>query len=471
MPSRAASKRERPAGWAPNLSDRQGPNYQAIVNALIEDISAGRLAHGVRLPTHRALAKALGVNLGTVTRAYAEAQRLGLLSSRIGSGTFIHARNRPHATANEAPTAGAIDLAFNQPAIDPDRPALQEVLAKIARRNDATSLLDYQTAPGKPTHRAAGAAWLARAGMEAGPDQIVVTNGAQQGLFAALLHAVGPGGTIATEALNYAGILRIARLLKLRVLPIAIDAHGADPDSLARLLGKDRPQAIVLTPNIHNPTTAVMPLERRRAIARLLRQHQIGLIEDDIYGQLAVGMPPPIATLDVPRWWYVGGTSKSIMPGLRVGYLAVPPSETGAVTEIVRTTTWTTASLLAEIAAQWIDDGTADQLVSWHRRETAARQAAARPFLGRFECLRHPCSYHLWMKVPRPWSGETLAAEAARAGVLVTPGESFAIEAGAGDLAVRVSLGAAPSVARLEQGVARLSDIAGSRPSLPRPLL
>jgi DNA-binding transcriptional MocR family regulator len=471
MQNRTVPKRAHPAIWAPSLAGCDGPQYQAIVKALIEDISSGRLAHGVRLPTHRALAKALGVNLGTVTRAYAEAQRLGLVSGRIGSGTFIHARNRPQAAPDEASTSGTIDLAFNQPAIDAAHPALPDVLNRIARLKDAASLLDYQTAPGKPTHRAAGAAWLARAGMEVGPDQIIVTNGAQQGLFAALLHAAGPGGTVATEALNYAGILRIARLLKLRVLPIAADSQGADPDSLAHILAKERPSAVVLTPNIHNPTTAVIPLERRRAIARLLRQHQIGLIEDDIYGQLAIGMPPPISTLDVPRWWYVGGTSKSIMPGLRVGYLAVPRAEVGAITEIVRTTTWTTAALLAEIAAQWIGDGTADQLVLWHRRETASRQAMAQKWLGRFECLRHPCSYHLWMTVPRPWSGETLAAEAARAGVLVTPGESFAIEAGAGDLAVRVSLGAAPSIARLEQGVSMLAEIAASRPSLPRPLL
>src|SRR5262245_22707273 len=97
--------------WIPTISDRSGPAYQRIVQALEEDIAAGRLRNGATLPTHRALAKALGLDLTTVTRAYTEARKLGLTEARVGRGTFVKA---PLREKRAAPSPG-IDLSMNLP--------------------------------------------------------------------------------------------------------------------------------------------------------------------------------------------------------------------------------------------------------------------------------------------------------------------------------------------------------------------
>jgi len=453
--------------WMPDLAGRRGPRYQAIVDALAEDIASNRLAPGMRLPTHRALAAALGVNIGTVTRAYSEARRLGLVVGTLGRGTFLHAPNSPSQRVEPAagPMHGPIDLSFNQPALGPVDDRLRRVMGSLAESPDLAGLFDYQMAPGRGAHRAAGAAWLARAGMAVGADQVVICNGAQQGLMAALLSVTSSGARIATETINYHGTLRAAALLRLEVTGLECDRDGIRPDSFAALCRHAPPAALVCTPTIQNPTATVMPLDRRRALVEIANRHDVPVIEDDIYGQLAIGAPPPLCSLGAKRWFYVGGTSKSILPGLRVGYIAVPRALTGAVTDAVRSMTWVAAALMAEIATRWIEDGTADEMIAWHRRETTTRQAMARRILGALDYESHAASYHLWLNLPAPWRADAFAREAARRGVLVAPAERFAVDGAPVPAAVRISLGAPQDHAVLEQGLRMLAAVAADAPT------
>src|SRR5882762_9197886 len=99
--------------WVPTLGDRPGPVYEGIVEALSADVTSGRLHRGERLPTHRALARALGVDLTTVTRAYNEARRRGLTEARVGQGTFVaESMAQP---AREGGDRIAFDLSMNLP--------------------------------------------------------------------------------------------------------------------------------------------------------------------------------------------------------------------------------------------------------------------------------------------------------------------------------------------------------------------
>src|SRR5512144_793969 len=131
--------------WSPRLEGRSGPRYLAIVDALNEDVSSGTLLEGARLPTHRDLAEQLGVTVGTVSRAYAEAARRGLLSGEVGRGTFVRSEAPP------VEAAAPIDLGQNhppEPAGQPHRRALLATLGALTSRFDAGSLLDYPTAGG-----------------------------------------------------------------------------------------------------------------------------------------------------------------------------------------------------------------------------------------------------------------------------------------------------------------------------------
>src|SRR5256885_1191321 len=155
--------------WQPRLQGRPGPRYRAIAEALADAVSEGALHPGDRLPTHRELASELGVTVPTVSRAYREAGRRGLITGQVGRGTFVAGSGGAPGTAVEpADTGGEIDLDLNQLPTTPELfAAFQGALSMLAAEPQVGSLLRYQPNLGAPRHREAGAVWLRRCGLEA----------------------------------------------------------------------------------------------------------------------------------------------------------------------------------------------------------------------------------------------------------------------------------------------------------------
>src|SRR5690349_16879559 len=147
--------------WKPALTPGAAPLYLALADALANDIGTGELRPGERLPTHRELARTLGVNIGTVTRAYAEAESRGLISGEVGRGSFVrHATARPDFPGLEASARrAAIDLALNVPAGGPTAEEQAEALRELAGRSDLSDCFDAYVQGGLPRHREAGARW------------------------------------------------------------------------------------------------------------------------------------------------------------------------------------------------------------------------------------------------------------------------------------------------------------------------
>ena len=155
--------------WQPDLEGRSGPRYAAIADALAAEVAAGRFKPGERLPTHRDLAWRLGVTVGTVSRAYAEAERRGLVSGEVGRGTYVRGPQRPesyfvHDRRDADPAA--IDLGVAIPPPGASDGFLGPTLEALAKDPQAAALLGYQPAAGKLEHRMAGTEWLARRGFE-----------------------------------------------------------------------------------------------------------------------------------------------------------------------------------------------------------------------------------------------------------------------------------------------------------------
>jgi DNA-binding transcriptional MocR family regulator len=452
--------------WAPDLRTRQGPRYLAVADALADDVATGRLRPGARLPTHRDLADRLGVTVGTVSRAYAEAARRGLTSGEVGRGTFV----RPAAAE---PTAGAagdarglIDLTANLPPVTGEEErggGLARALESLARRSDLGRLLGYAPDGGAPEHRAAGAAWMRRAGPAARPEDVLVTSGSQHALTAALATLLRPGDLLLTEALTYAGIKALAGLLHLRVQGVALDQHGLRPDALAEACG-GAAKALYLVPNLQNPTTALMPEGRRREIAAVARAHGLTVVEDDPHGPLLEDPPPPLAAFAPERTCYVTGTSKVLAPGLRIGFLRAPAPLVPRLAAAIRATTWMAAPLMAEIAARWIRDGTAERILKRKRQEAAARQRLAAAALARFSFQSHPAAYHFWLHLPEPWRSETFTDAARRRGVAVAPAQAFVVGRIAVPHAVRLCLGGTAGREPLEKGLRVLAGILETAP-------
>lgn len=451
--------------WRPEL-DESKPRYVAIADALARDAQSGRLAPGARLPTHRDLADLLGVTVGTVTRAYGEAARRGLVSGEVGRGTFL--RSASLETAPLSADAGTIDLSVNHPPSggSETKRLLSETLSALAARPDLDRLLSYPPDGGLPDHRAAGAAWISAAGLEASAETVVVSSGIQHGMTAVLAALLEPGDLLVSEALTYPGMKALAGLLHLRLQGLAMDEQGLRPDAFEAACRASAVKALYCVPTLHNPTTAVMPEARRREIAALARLHGVTIIEDDVHGPLHASPPAPLSSFAPEASFYLRGTGKCLLPGLRIGFILAPAARVARLCAAVRTTTWMAAPLMAEVVATWIRNGDADRVVARQRHEAAARHALAARVLAGQRVDTQAQGYHLWLHLPEPWRSDSFAEQALRRGVRVTPSQTFLIGRGQPPAAVRVCLGAAREPAQLERALGVLADLLDGPPDL-----
>jgi len=437
--------------WTPTIPDGDAPLYERLVAVLRADIASGELAAGVRLPPQRDLAYRLGVGLGTVTRAYVEAERAGLVSAHVGRGSFVNApaEHRPYERD------GPINLAQN---IAPQAPAgarLPEALARLRRRPDLLEHLAYAPPAGHDAQRRAGAAWLARTSSYETVDwrRLICCAGAQQGLALALGALLQPGDAVLTECLAYHGLKTLALHSGWRVRGLAMDHEGLRPDALEEAIVTTGARVLAVLPTLQNPTGRIMSLARREAIVAIARKHDITLVEDDIYGAYAPGTPPPFAMLAPERTFHVSGVSKTLAPGLRAGFLVAPAAETfERVLEAVRVATYAPPAFGGLIATQWIEDGSADDILAETRDEARIRMDLAKDLLGpALETVYSDIAPHVWLPMSE-LEAERLAGRALRGGAEVTPPSAPVVEAGY-ESGVRVCLGAVSDRGALRRGL------------------
>jgi len=451
--------------WRPELAGSPSPLYLGIAQSLATDVARGELSPGDRLPPQRELADALGISLGTVTRAYAEAERRGLVRGLGRRGTIVTGRASPPGLSALVDAGGPIDLAANHPtpSLDPD---LSAALKAVARRSDVGALLRYPPAEGLPRHREALSSWLEAHAVPSSPAALIMTAGAQHGIRIALSATCRPGDEVACEALTFPGVRAAARELGLRLQPIPLDSDGLQPDRLSKLCRSRPIRAVYTIPSLHNPTSATLPTDRREAIARIATRHDIWLIEDDLLRPV-VGRPPaPLAALAPEHTIHVSSVSKSIAGGLRVGCVVVPSRLREAAVHAVQASLIACPALNAEIVAGWIEDGTAAATVAARRREAKARQRRARELLGGrgVALLTKPESYYLWLELPRHWPADRFVREARNRGVGIAPAEIFAVDEGRVPNAVRLALSAPASRQTLDTGLGLLAELVSSPP-------
>jgi DNA-binding transcriptional MocR family regulator len=452
--------------WTPELEQAAEPKYLALVEALHRDVESGRLPPGTRLPTQRQLANRLRIAIGTVSRAYTVAEQRGIVRGEVGRGTFVR-REDPSYREGSDEDAELIDLSRGRLVRPFDDPTLAQTLKLLAQRRDLHQLVDiYQPPQGMMRHRAAAAAWLKRFELGVEPERVVVTSGAQHGAAVVLAAMARPGDLILTEEVTYSGITALARLLQLRVQGLRMDQDGLLPSELEAACESSSPRALFCMSTLQNPTGRTMPLQRRRELAHIIQRHRLTVLEDDVNGFLPAEPLPPIATLAPDQTFYITGTSKSLAPGLRIGYVVPPAAEMQRVSAAMQATTWFTAPLMAEIVTQWIESGMADEMAEWKRSETTARHRLAREILGPWLPASGPVSFHLWMQLPEPWRAENFVSQARARGVAVNSPDEFLVGRETAPHAVRVCLGGGLSRSRLEDGLKRLAELLQTPPGV-----
>jgi DNA-binding transcriptional MocR family regulator len=443
--------------WTPTISDRQGPLYQRILNALADDIAAGRLHQGQGLPTHRALARALGVDLTTVTRAYAEARRQGLTEARVGRGTFVKARSQLAAHAAALP---GIDLSMNLPP-QPSEADLDGRLAKALSEVRASSglaaYLTYQQPGGTAAERQIAADWLQSYVPGLPPDRLVIAPGTQPALFGLLTALAAAGDCILTERLTYPGLIAAAGTRGVKLVGVDMDAEGMKPTALDRAAKSQAAKIVYLMPTIHNPTTATMSAERRAEIAHVIRKRGLTLIEDDPYMFLAPGLSP-VSALIPERSYLAASLSKCLAPGFRTSLVVMPDNNAAArLTALLRSTLQMPVPLMAAVVTRWMRDGSADAIIDALKSEAAARQELARVALQGHTYSAHPNGHHIWLPLPERWPAAHFAAHLHGRGLAVVTAEAFAADTPPPN-AIRLALGAARNRGQLGKALEILSE-------------
>jgi DNA-binding transcriptional MocR family regulator len=452
--------------WHPTIARDAGPKYLAIVKALAEDIRTGRLSPGMRLPPQRALAKRLNVDLTTVTRAFNEARRTGLIDATAGRGSFVRGPMAPTVEARRPDPAGSVDFSMNMPPQPVAARLAERMEAGLSRLAGSPGFLDrmqYQDSAGNMADRDVAAQWLAR---RLGPlpvQRVLVAGGAQVALAAVLAALLKPGDALCVPALTYPGLRMAAERRGVRLVPVACDEDGLQPEVFLAICKGEKPRALYVVPTLDNPTTATLPPLRRQRIAEIARAHGVAIIEDDAYGLLPSDSPAPIAAQAGDITWHIATLSKCVSPGLRIAYVAVPGmNEAVRLSAELRAINMMASPLTAALVSQWIATGDLDAIIVAIRQENGLRQALAREVLRDFDIRGHSSGHHLWLRLPEAWRRGELGAYARHLGLTVIQSDAFAV--GPAPEAIRVSLGAAPDAETLRYGLSLLATLLSHHP-------
>ncbi|WP_296595631.1 PLP-dependent aminotransferase family protein [Phenylobacterium sp.] len=453
------------ARWLARLPRGRGALHARLVEALEAAIREGELQAGDQLPPQRAVAELLGVDLTTVTRAYAAARARGLIEGTVGRGTFVRAR----ATEDEA---GRVDLSMNlpPPPLGLSLGALlKETAAEVLERADPATLMSYHPGGGSLGQRTSAAAWLRPSLGDAPPERLLVTPGAQTGLSAVLATLAAAGArTLVVEPLAYPGVITAAAQFGLRLVVCPADAGGLDPEALARLCAVQAPSALYVTPTTNNPTAITLDLDRRRAIAATAQAAGLWIVEDDPYARLFDAPLPAIATFAPERTFHLATLSKCLSPGLRTAFLLPPPALAERTAEALRTLALMPSPLVSAVVSTWIREGTAERLLAAVRKEARARRAIAAEVLPQARGAAE--GVHVWLDLPADWRADQVHRLAQEKGLALAAADAFATCADHPN-GLRISLGGPGKQPVLRSALESVAALVRGQPAPTRTLV
>lgn len=401
--------------------------YLSLADTMASAIQSGKLAPGTKLPTHRAFAGQFEIALATATRVYGELERRGMVVGEAGRGTFVRDLGLPitlgvHQTA----TDGLIDLVFNMPGDAADADALRAGLRKLATAGDLEAMLRYQPHGGRIHERRIIANSLDHSLGLVDPERLLVTSGGQHGLAITAFGLLRQADVVATDALTYPGFKSVAALQGLDLVPIEGTQGVMDPDDLDRQCRSRHISAVYLMPTVHNPLGSVMDEATRTALIKVARKHDLLIIEDAAYAFLEPDPPPAFLALAPERTIYVGGFSKSIATGLRLGYVIAPPVHIEGLLEAIRATTWNAPALISGLVTGWIEDGTLKVSEETRRRDGAERQQLCRTALADIPILAHRNAGFAWLPLDRAVRAEPIVSRLRERGISISGADPFA---------------------------------------------
>lgn len=433
------------------------PMYLQIANGLAAKIKNAILSAGTKLPPERELAKLVEVSRTTIINAYRLLEEQGLVTTRVGSGTYVTELS----TTNQAtttilweqlytpqyksplssllrtliatPTADeTISLAAGMP--DPAFYPLSIIEKNLIPGNYNLEVSDFghMTTEGYLPLRHSLAAWQSRIGIQATPDQILIVSGSQQGLYLIVKTFVEPRDYVIVESPTYLGAIQALEASGARILTLP-SGNSINFEVLEDYLIRYRPKLMYTIPTFQNPTGQVMSLRDRQELIRLAAKYRLVIIEDDPYSQLYYGQQPPPSLKSLDTYGgviYMGTFSKILFPGLRIGWVIAAPQVINRLAQEKQHIDLHSNSLSQIILHNCLEEDYLTNHLSTLRREYKKRRdamvSAIRRYCNGYMDFNIPeGGFYLWCTLTPPASGTELIRRAAAVGVSFVPGEAF----------------------------------------------
>ncbi len=478
------------------------PLYLQIATALAAKIQDFTLPTGTKLPPERELAKLLGVSRTTAINAYSSLEERGLVSTRVGSGTFVSTENpssRPQTPAMpweqlftpsyKAPLASILRSLIDSPTADdtismaagmPD-PAfypfemLQSLLDKQHHPIDPADLGLIATEGYLPLRRSL-AAWQTRLGNPASPDQLLIVSGSQQGLYLVVKSFIEPRDYVIVESPAYLGAIQLLEASGARLLCLP-PTGKIDMEILEDYLVRYRPKLFYTMSDFQNPTGRVMPLSERQELIRLAARHRLTLIEDDPYSLLYYGSPPPPSLKQLDTYGgviHLGTFSKVLFPGLRTGWVHAEPPVINRLAQEKQYIDLHSNNMAQILLNTCLEEDIFPSHLMHVRREYKKRRnamaAALRKYCGSlldFDLAEG--GLYLWGRMSATVSPAELLRRSAALGISFVPGDAF-YSHGIASHEIRLCF-ATHDEERLTEGIRRLGRALSSVSSIATPMV
>lgn len=439
--------------------DKQGGDflYCQVIDLIAENIETGTLRPGDRLPSLRKMSQRAGVSVPTVRQAYVELERQRRIESRPQSGFYVRhlAHNElvaPAPTSSKAldcrdcrPLMARVYDGMNDPRLTPlgiANPSMAKPAAKTLHRSMKRVMaraeersLGYAPTLGEPTlKRQIAYHYFDTIGVQVEPENIAITNGAQEALMLALHSLASAGDVIAVETPTYHGMLELIDSLGMLAIEVeTCPEEGIVLAELRKTLEQHPVKACLFSTTLSNPLGVTMPEEDRKRLVAMLEEFDVALVEDDVYGDLHFDGTRPVPAQFLSgkaRILTCGSFSKTAAPGYRIGWIVADDRFMDGIRRRKLAFSCSSGLLQQLTLADFMASGDYNRHLKTLRpvlKRNSERMSAliAEHFPEETRLSRPVGAAVLWLELPAKIDAEQLFEEALEAGISIAPGQIF----------------------------------------------
>jgi DNA-binding transcriptional MocR family regulator len=351
-----------------------------------------------------------------------------------------------------------IDFQFNYPLLGSEAALISAALRKHEAKSVAPR--SEKLFAGTAEHRKVAASYLSRGNFTVPPGCVFLCAGGHAAISIAFASASLDGAAIAVDEVTYPHFRAMAIERHIKLIACAGDDDGILPEALAEAATQHDIKAVYLMPTVHNPLGTVMAPARRLALANIIRQHRLFLIEDDAYRFLEPDGPSPISLL-VPEWsFYIFSFSKPISPDLRVAYLLIPERFSANAEDLIAQINSGISLLFAEALTSLVLDGTVPRLIAEKQALGRERQALISSTLSGLKIRAHRNAFHSWIELPEGTDAADFCSACEAKGVLIGSGARYGNGGPTSLRHVRLAVGNERNLDRIIEGLATVRRVA-----------